>query len=99
MRAQQGFAAAGGNGGDSASGFAWVSFWSQHVDFKASGSSNAGSSASSSDEGDVFNFRDPAARRLVELAAAATKAMRRWNMYKRLHKPLKALPDGRTTTL
>lgn len=100
MRAQQDFAAAGGNSNGSASGFAWVSFWSQHVDFKSSSSSSSGSGSSSADdEGDVFNFRDPAARRLVELAAAATKAMRRWNMYKRLHKPLKALPDGHTTTL
>jgi hypothetical protein len=101
MRAQQDFAAAGGNSNGSASGFAWVSFWSQHVDFKSSsaGSSSSSASGSSSADDDVFNFRDPAARRLVELAAAATKAMRRWNMYKRLHKPLKALPDGRTTTL
>jgi len=98
MRAEQDFAAARGYNNDTASGFTtgWVSFWSQHVDFHPGGSSSGGSSSGSSSGSDeeTSNLRDPAARRLAELASAATRAMRRWNMYKRLSRPVKALTDG-----
>jgi hypothetical protein len=63
------------------------------VEFKPAAGPSSSSSSSSSEES--FNLRDPAARRMAELATAATRALRRWNMYQRLCKPLKALGDGR----
>lgn len=109
MRAQQDFAAASGNSNNPNSGFTtgWVSFWNRHVDFTPSGSSSSsgrssyggdGSSSSSSGSDDGFNLRDPAARRLAELATAATRAMRRWNMYQRICRPVKALTDGSSSS-
>jgi hypothetical protein len=91
MRAQQDFARSGGS---TDSGFTWVSFWSRHVDFKTQGGPSSSSSSSGEES---FNLRDPAARRMAELATAATRALRRWHMYQRLCKPLKALGDGRAS--
>jgi hypothetical protein len=96
MRAEHAFAAAGGHNNNS-SGLAtgWVAFWSQYVDTNPNhgSSSSSGGGGGGSDEA-ASNLRDPAARRLAELASAATRAMRRWNMYQRLCRPLKALTDG-----
>jgi hypothetical protein len=102
MRREQAFAAAGGGGGGGDGGGAsgWVSFWSQHVEVKGSGRPGGGGSARPGSPADAGGgdaqsaLRDPAARRVAELASAASRVLRRWQQYQRLVRPPKALTDG-----
>ncbi|KAF8059114.1 DJC76 [Scenedesmus sp. PABB004] len=81
LREQAEFSVAGGGAGG------WASLFGQHVEMRRPGAAPGG--AGGADDGDAAG-RDPARRRVAELAGAASRAMRRWRQYSRVAAAQKA---------
>eukprot|EP00775_Hariotina_reticulata_P001837 gene1837-2169_t len=95
MRRQHEAAAAAANSSQAAAAAnsSWNTFWSRYVDFQqpTDGPFAAGGTGQySSDDGAL---REPGARKVADLAAAAARAMRRWQVYHRVTTAQKALTE------
>jgi ferredoxin len=70
----------------------WAGIWSAHVEMRRPGDAG-GVGGGGSDDADAAAARDPARRRVADLAASASRAMRRWRAAAALSSPHKALAE------
>jgi hypothetical protein len=96
LREQQEYAVSGSTSSSNTGG--WSSFFSRHVEMKGPGSSSSSGFAGAGigGDGDDGSSNDPARREVAALAAAASRAMRRWQLYHEVNKKtaVKALADA-----
>jgi hypothetical protein len=96
LREQREYAVSGSSNNSSGGSGGWSSFFNRHVEMKGAGGSSGGSAgAGIGGDGDEGVSNDPARRNVAALAAAASRAMRRWQLYHEVNKKtsVKALAE------
>eukprot|EP00879_Flechtneria_rotunda_P006831 GHRR01007176.1.p1 GENE.GHRR01007176.1~~GHRR01007176.1.p1 ORF type:complete len:277 (+),score=102.75 GHRR01007176.1:433-1263(+) len=93
LRQQHDYAAAGGGSSSNSVSSGWMSFWSQYVEIKSPESAATdGYSGYGPYADDEAASQNPAqSRRVADLAAAASRAMRRWKVYHKVNSKQKVL--------